>query len=96
MIKLHSANGIAFAINHDLIERVEEAGDTHVTLIGGERYTVSETLDEIVASIRHEKAVVRAVADTMLLSGDVATAAGVDSPGPRSLRTVPTEGESER
>lgn len=35
MITVHSANGTRFAINSDLVEKVKESADTHVTLVGG-------------------------------------------------------------
>lgn len=69
MITLHSANGTAFAINSDLVEKVEESADTHVTLIGGTSYVVEESLETIVALVRHDRAIVRALADRYLLTG---------------------------
>jgi flagellar protein FlbD len=69
MITLHSANGTTFAINSDLVEKVEESADTHVTLIGGASYLVDESLETIVALVQHDKAIVRALADRYLLSG---------------------------
>jgi flagellar protein FlbD len=76
MITLHSANGTAFAINSDLVEKVEESADTHVTLIGGTSYVVEEGLDAIVALVQHDRAIVRALADRYLLAGGLP-----DNPG---------------
>ena len=40
------------AVNCDLIERVEAAPETVVTLVDGSRYVVSESVAEIVDKIR--------------------------------------------
>ena len=47
MILLTRLNGPAFALNPDLIERIEQTPDTVVTLIGGAKYVVSESIDEL-------------------------------------------------
>ncbi|MGH8889717.1 MAG: flagellar FlbD family protein [Acidothermaceae bacterium] len=47
MILLTRLNGPEFALNPDLIERIEQTPDTVVTLIGGTKYVVSESLDEL-------------------------------------------------
>ncbi|MGA1038235.1 MAG: flagellar FlbD family protein, partial [Ilumatobacteraceae bacterium] len=44
MITLTRINGEVFALNPDLIERVEESPDTHITLVDGKHLMVSETL----------------------------------------------------
>lgn len=69
MITLHSANGTAFAINSDLVEKVEESANTYVTLISGTSYVVEESLEAVVALVRHDRAIVRALADRYLLTG---------------------------
>jgi flagellar protein FlbD len=69
MITVHSANGTRFAINSDLVEKVEESADTYVTLVGGASYLVEESLDQIVTLVQHDRAIVRALADRYLLTG---------------------------
>jgi len=44
MIVLTRLNGPSFALNPDLIERVDANPDTVVTLVGGIKYVVAESL----------------------------------------------------
>ena len=48
MIKLHRLNGGEVVINAELIETVEDAGDTLVTLSTGNRYLVREGVDHVI------------------------------------------------
>lgn len=48
MIKLTRLDGEAFVVNAELIRYVEARGDTFVTLVGGERVVVRESLDQVV------------------------------------------------
>lgn len=52
MIVLTRLNGPPFALNPDLIERVDANPDTVVTLVGGIKYVVAETLDELLVKVR--------------------------------------------
>jgi flagellar protein FlbD len=52
MIVLTRLNGHPFALNPDLIERVDANPDTVITLVGGIKYVVAESLDELLARIR--------------------------------------------
>ena len=47
MIKLHRLNGQEVLINAELIESVESAPDTHITLYTGNRYVVKESAEEV-------------------------------------------------
>lgn len=103
MIKLHTVHGQTFAINGDLVERVEEFADTHVTLVGGTSYVVTETLDEIVTLVRHDRAIIRALADRYLIEGDLPELPGSEphvldhgvAPTPTGLRAFrPNAAES--
>jgi len=47
MIKLTRLGGEAFILNADLIRYVEARPDTFITLTGGERIVVAETMDEV-------------------------------------------------
>lgn len=62
MIMLRRLNGPRFALNPDLIERVEATPDTVVTLIGGTKYVVSESVDELVEKVREYRGEVIAAA----------------------------------
>jgi flagellar protein FlbD len=52
MIIVTRLHGATVAVNCDLIERVEAAPETVVTLVDGSRYVVSESVSEIVDKIR--------------------------------------------
>ncbi len=84
MITVTRLNGAAFALNPDLIERIEETPDTVITLVDGAKYVVREHLDEIVARVRDSKAAV--IAMSHLMESHLAEQAS--APGP-VLRLVP-------
>lgn len=62
MIVLHNLHGEPIAINGGLIERVEGETETHVTLTSGTSYIVRESLEEVVAHQREDRAEVQAAA----------------------------------
>lgn len=51
MITVTRRNGTAFALNPDLIERVEATPDTVITLVSGTKYVVAESVDRIVDEV---------------------------------------------
>lgn len=79
MIKLTRLNGPSFVLNSDLIERIESTPDTVVTLVDGDRYLVTESVDEVIERVRRHRATI------LSLAQDVD---GSPSPG---LRIVPKE-----
>jgi flagellar protein FlbD len=62
MIMVTRHNGSAFALNADLIERVEANPDTVISLVGGTKYVVVETLSQIIEAITAHRAEVLKVA----------------------------------
>jgi flagellar protein FlbD len=52
MIIVTRLHGTSVAVNCDLIERVEAAPDTVLTLVDGSRYVVRESVAEIVDKVR--------------------------------------------
>ena len=80
MIIVTRLHGATVAVNCDLIERVEAAPETVVTLVDGSRYVVRESVAEIVDKVRAFRASV------VLLAGrlDERTATG------HHLHLVPT------
>lgn len=74
MILLTRINGEAFALNPDLIERVEETPDTHITLVDGKHLMVTESLKNVIDAIRRDRAAVLAlaseVADEVIAADD--------------------------
>ncbi|MBK7722280.1 MAG: flagellar FlbD family protein [Austwickia sp.] len=58
MITVTRRNGTTFALNPDLIERVEATPDTVVTLVSGTKYIVAESVQDIVDEVCHFRAAV--------------------------------------
>lgn len=56
VIRVTRLNGEQFALNPDLIERVEAHPDTVVFLVDGTRYVVAESVDEVLLGIREYRA----------------------------------------
>ena len=52
MIMLTRLSGSVFALNADLIERLDSTPDTVITLVDGKKYVVSESMDAVVDAIR--------------------------------------------
>ena len=52
MILVTRLTGTAFAVNPDLLERVESTPDTVLTLIDGTKYLVSESVTEVIGLVR--------------------------------------------
>ena len=80
MIILTRLHGASVAVNCDLIERVEAAPETVLTLVDGSRYVVRESVAEVVDKVRAFRASV------VLLAGRL------DEPGAagQHLFLVPT------
>lgn len=51
MIYVTRLNGKTFVLNCDLIETMEETPDTVITLTGGNKYIVSESIEVLIARI---------------------------------------------
>ena len=59
MISLTRLSGSVFALNADLIERIDSTPDTVITLVDGKKYVVAEPLREVMSAIlRHRAEVV--------------------------------------
>lgn len=58
MIPLTRLDGQPFALNEDLIERVEPNADTTIFTVGGNVYTVAESTPEVLEAVRSEKAAI--------------------------------------
>jgi flagellar protein FlbD len=56
VIRVTRLNGERFALNPDLIERVEAQPDTVAFLVDGTKYVVKETVDEVLLEIREYRA----------------------------------------
>ena len=58
MIVLTKLNGVPFAVNADLIERVNADPDTTLTLVDGVRYVVRESLPEVILRVTEYRATI--------------------------------------
>ena len=56
MIVLRRLDGSRLGINEDQIERLDETPDTVVTLVNGNSYLVTESIDEVVERVAEFKA----------------------------------------
>ena len=65
MIRVTRLNGEHFALNADLIERVEGHPDTVITLLEGNKYVVAESVDQVIREIRDYRASIQMVAFQM-------------------------------
>ena len=70
MILLTRLGGPVFALNPDLIERAEATPDTVVTLIGGNKYVICESLEELIEAIRDYRARIIATAESMVVESN--------------------------
>lgn len=82
MITVTRLNGAAFAINEDLIERIEELPDTTLFLVDGTTHIVREPRTVVVDRAIEARAEIIALASRKLDEPDL--------PGPR-LVAVPTD-----
>jgi flagellar protein FlbD len=89
VIILTRLNGQRFAVNPDLIERVESTPDTIVTLVDGTKYLVTEEIDVIAdLVIQHRAAVVAKAIDSAQLD-DGHILASVTGLKPNHLSVAP-------
>ena len=73
-------NGIAIAVNPDLIERAEATPDTVITLVDGHKLVVEEPLPRLVELVRTWRASVAAEAITLARYGGDAEPADPTAP----------------
>ena len=85
MITLTRLSGSVFALNSDLIERVDSTPDTVITLVDGTKYVVTEPLLDVVTAIREYRGAVIAESARMAGPADVLSA----NPPARRLVAVP-------
>jgi flagellar protein FlbD len=86
MILLTRLNGSTFAVNPDLIERIQEQPDTTVVLVDGTTFIVTEAIDEVIDEIAEYRARVIALAHSMHF--DTPAALGATARSPRRFGVV--------
>jgi flagellar protein FlbD len=82
MIILTRLNGDQFAINCDLVERVDAHPDTVLTLVDATKYIVAESLTEVVERVRDFRASVLARSAEMTQRGRPDTVVTAIMPAP--------------
>lgn len=78
MIILTRLNRSRFAVNPDLIERVQATPDTTLIMVDGATFVVTKTMDDVIAQITRFRAGVLATAAALI------STAGTDSDAPAS------------
>jgi len=89
VITLTRLTGTAFALNSDLIERVDSTPDTVITLVDGSKYLVQESIEEIVDAVRAYRGGIIAESARLSISETIPD----PRPEPRRLTAVPTDGD---
>ena len=81
MIQLTRLNNSQLAINSDLIKFVEEAPDTVLTLVNGEKVVVRETTVEVIERVRQfRRSILCASHSAMRLDGGDGSQSGTQEP----------------
>lgn len=91
MIKLTRLNGSTFAVNPDLVERIQESPDTSVVLVDGTTFIVQESIEEITDEIAGYRARVIALAHRMHFDGDANPASSSRETRPHRLEVLDGE-----
>jgi uncharacterized protein YlzI (FlbEa/FlbD family) len=92
MIVLHNLRGEEFALNAELIERVEGDSETHVTLVTGTSYVVREPEAEVIHLWRMDRAEIQMLAGQLLPELSIPAPA----PNPSLLHLVEPTDSTER
>ena len=95
MIRVTRLNGEKFALNPDLIERVEGHPDTVAFLVDGTRYVVRESVDEVLQEIREYRASILATSYEMD-RGEYRSASSHEGGTPGVSSVVPFPSREER
>jgi flagellar protein FlbD len=95
MIRVTRLNGEEFALNPDLIERVEAHPDTVAFLVDGTRYVLRESVEEVLQEIREYRASILATSYEMD-RGEYGGAPRTGDLGPRDSSVVPFPTREER
>ncbi len=95
MIRVTRLNGEQFALNPDLIEKVEAHPDTVAFLVDGTKYVVKESVDEVLQEIREYRASILATSYEMD-RGEYRSAVRPTDDGDHSSSVVPFPSREER
>jgi flagellar protein FlbD len=86
-------NGAQFGVNPDLLQRVDSAPDTILTLIDGTKYIVRESMAEVIARVNEHRAHLLARAQEIQSSPSptVELVRDVDPQGPHADASAPDD-----
>ena len=87
MITVTRLPGSVFALNSDLIERVDATPDTVITLVDGKKYVVRESLADVVAAICAYRGAI--IAESAQVGVAARVEPDTDPAEPRRLAAVP-------
>jgi uncharacterized protein YlzI (FlbEa/FlbD family) len=90
MIRLTRLNGSSIALNSDLIKFVENAPDTVITLINGEKMIVRESTEELIRKLVEFRRAILAGLPTV--GADHNAAIVLSTPKPSASETRTAEG----
>jgi flagellar protein FlbD len=93
VIRVTRLNGEQFALNPDLIERVEAHPDTVAFLVDGTKYVVKESVDEVLQEIREYRASILATSYEMERGEYRPPVAGAHTDSSSSVLPFPTREE---
>jgi flagellar protein FlbD len=93
VIRVTRLNGERFALNPDLIERVEAHPDTVAFLVDGTKYVVKESVDEVLQEIREYRAGILATSYEMDRGEYLATVTESADAGTSSVVPFPSREE---
>jgi len=93
VIRVTRLNGEGFALNPDLIERVEAHPDTVAFLVDGTKYVVRESVDEVLQEIREYRASILATSYEMDRGEYRSPQAAGDEHAPSSVVPFPSREE---
>ena len=88
MIVVSRLNGGMFGVNPDLIQRVESAPDTILTLIDGTKLIVAESMDEVIARVNEHRARILARSLNCAQGPTATPVEGDDDPDPEDPPTA--------
>jgi flagellar protein FlbD len=88
MIRLTRLNGSSIALNSDLIKFVENAPDTVITLINGEKMIVRESAEELIRKLIEFRRSILSGLPTVGADHNAAIALSVPKPSVPETRTA--------
>jgi flagellar protein FlbD len=80
MIQLTRLNHIPLILNSDLIEHIEVTPDTIIVLTSGEKFVVTESVEEVIDKVIHFRKTIASGVDCPLLKSRVTSLPGHREP----------------